>query len=245
MNTILSSSLNEGQKVFSKKGTKLFLVMAVIIPLLTKFIVNNLFLTDWMELPGENITFTLLDVFVTILLPLFIFITSTDLFTGENERGTLLPIRPISRMELFLSKVIAISFFSLVQLLLVWISTILSSALFDQTFNAGTIFSSLGAFVISWIPLMVITAFSVFLALLFHSSVLAISGMIVIYLLMVVVPYFLPNLLYLFPSSYLDWYMQWLGNVSIRWIIQTLTYLCSAFALFFTIGYYMFSRKEA
>jgi ABC-2 type transport system permease protein len=243
MNTILVNSLNEIQKLLSKRITKLLLFAAFLLPMLTKFLVNNLFLTDWMALPTENINFTLLDLFVTMFIPLYIFIASTDLFTGEAERGTLFQVRPISRMELFLSKLTAIGIITLFVLLLEWLSVMISSAIFDSTFEFITIASSLGAFIISWYPLMVISAIMV--ALFIQSSVLAISSMIVLYLVMMFIPYILPASLYLLPSSYLDWYMQWLGDVSFRWILQTVTYLCSSFVLFFSLGYYMFNRKEA
>ncbi|WHY02148.1 ABC transporter permease subunit [Neobacillus sp. DY30] len=245
MKTIRASTFNELQKLLTKKGTKLFVLAAVLIPVLTKLLVNNLFLTDWMALPTENINFSLLDLFVTLLIPLFIFIAATDLFTGEGERGTLLQVRPISRMELFLSKVIAISVFSLFILLLEWLAVMISSAVFDKAFDITVIPSSLGAFIVSWFPIIVLSSFAVMLALFVHSSILAISGMIVLYLIMMFIPYVLPNSLYLLPSAYLDWYMQWLSDVSIRWVIQTVTYLCSSFALFFSVGYYMFNRKEA
>lgn len=245
MNTIKANSFNEIQKLLTKKITKLFLFAAVLIPVLTKLLLNNLFIADWMALPTETINFTLLDLFITILLPLFIFIAATDLFTGEGERGTLIQVRPISRMELFLSKFAAIGTITLLVLFLEWLSVNISSAVFDKAFDFASIPSSLGAFIVSWFPLLVITAFAVMLALIVKTSVLAISSMIVLYLIMMFIPYVLPTTLYLLPSSYLDWYMQWLGNVSFRWLIQTVTYLCSSFALFFSLGYYMFNRKEA
>lgn len=245
MNTIQANTLNEFQKLLTKKVTKLFLLTAVLIPVLTKLLVNNLFLTDWMALPTENINFTLLDLLVKILIPLFIFIAATDLFTGEGERGTLFQVRPISRMELFLSKLMAVSIFSLFVLLLEWLAVMISSAVFDKAFDIAAIPSSLGAFIVSWFPIIVLTAFAIMLTLLVHSSVLAISGMIVLYFIMMLIPYVLPGSLYLMPSAYLDWYIQWLSDVSIRWMIQTVMYLCSSFALFFSVGYYMFNRKEA
>ncbi|MCM3690137.1 ABC transporter permease subunit [Neobacillus niacini] len=245
MNTIRANSINEIQKLLTKKSTKLFLLAAVLIPVLTKLLVNNLFLTDWMALPTENINFSLLDLFVTIFIPLFIFICATDLFTGEGERETLFQVRPIGRMELFLSKVIAISIFSLILLLLEWLAVMISSSIFDKAFTLTTIPSSLGAFFVSWFPIIVLTAFAVMLALLVKSSVLAISSMIVLYLIMLFIPYVLPSSLYLLPATYLDWYRQWLSDASLQWILQTVTYLCSSFALFFSVGYYMFNRKEA
>ncbi|WP_342430358.1 ABC transporter permease subunit [Neobacillus sp. FSL H8-0543] len=245
MNTIQANSYNELQKLLAKKVTKLFLFVAVALPVLTKLLVNKLFIIDWMALPAENINLTLLDLFVSLLLPLFIFIAATDLFTGEGERGTLFQVRPISRIELFLSKLLSIGGLVLVQLLLVWLFMLISSALFDKTFDFVAIASSLGAYLVSWVPLMVIVALAVLIALVINSSVLAISGMIVLYLAMVFIPYMVPNILYMLPTAYLDWYMHWLGDVSFRWIIQTVTYLCSAVVLFLSAGYYMFNRKEA
>jgi ABC-2 type transport system permease protein len=244
MNTIQANSLNEIQKLLARKITKLFLIAAVLIPVLTKLLLTNLFIADWMALPTENINFTMLDVFVTILLPLFIFMSATDLFTGENERGTLFQVRPISRIELFISKTSAIAMLTLTILLLLWLSATISSVMFDKAFDFSQIFSSLGAFIVSWFPIIVITALAVMMAQMVNSSTLAISSMIILYLIMMLIPYILPSTLYLVPSTYLDWYMQWLGDVSIRWMLQTVTYLCSSFALFFSAGYYMFNRKE-
>ena len=73
MNTIKANSLNEMEKLLAKKVTKLFLFSALLIPLLTKLLVNNLFITDWMALPAENINFLLLDLFVSILLAFICF----------------------------------------------------------------------------------------------------------------------------------------------------------------------------
>ncbi|MCL6573164.1 MAG: ABC transporter permease [Bacillus sp. (in: Bacteria)] len=244
MNTLLASSCNELQKLMAKKVTRLFLVTSALLPFLIKLLVHKLFITDWMALPAENINFSVLDLFVSIFLPIFCFIAATDLFTGEAERGTLIQVRPISRIELFLSKTLAICLFLGIQLLTVWLSLMISSALFDQFFSTSMMFTSLGAFLLSLVPLIVLTAMAILLALVVNSSVIAISSMIVLYLVMVFLPYVLPNVLYLLPTSYLDWYMQWLGNMSFRWLIQTVTYLCSTFALFFSTGYYIFNKKE-
>ncbi|MEH7275810.1 ABC transporter permease [Neobacillus vireti] len=245
MNTIKANSLNEIEKLLAKKITKFVFLSALLIPILTKLLVNYLFITDWMALPAENINFTLLDLFLTILMPLFIFIAVTDMFTGEGESGTLLQVRPISRMELYLSKIIAISILSLVILLIEWLAVIISSAVIDKTFEYTMIPTSFGAFFVSWFPIILISIFAILLALFFKSSVLAISSMIFMYLMMIFIPYIFPVTMYLLPSTYLDWYMQWHSNVSIQWILQTVTYLCSSFGLFFSLGYYMFNRKEA
>jgi ABC-2 type transport system permease protein len=245
MNIILANSMNEIQKLLAKRVTKLFLAASVLFPILTKILVNKLFLTNWMTLPAENINYLLLDLFNTFLLPLFIFIAATDLFTSEGERGTLFQVRPILRIEIFFSKAASIGIFTLLHLMILWCFTVISSILFDKSFDFSVLLVSFKAYAISWFPLMVLCAFAVMVALLVNSSVLAISSMIVLYLIMQFMPYVLPGSYYILPASYLDWYMYWIEDVSIQWILQTVTYLCSAFALFLTTGYYMFNRKEA
>ena len=245
MNIILANSCNELEKLLAKRVTKLFIVTAALLPFFIKVIVNNLFITDWMALPLENINFSVLDLFISILLPLFIFIAATYLFTGEGEQGTLFQVRPISRIELFLTKNFAICLIVGIQLLTVWLSIMVSSAILGQSFQLSMILTSLGAFLVSWVPLIVLTALAILLAQIVNSSIIAIASMIFLYLVMVFLPYVLPTIMYLLPTSYIDWYMQWHGNVSFLWIVQTVTYLCSSFALFFSTGYYIFNKKEA
>lgn len=245
MKTIHANSCNEMEKLLAKRVTKLFIVASAVLPFLIKLLVTKLFITDWMALPIENINFSVLDLFITIILPLFSFIAVTFLFTGEGESGTLFQVRPISRIELYLTKTLAICLILGIQLLIVWLSLMVSSAVFDQSFQFSRIITSLGAFFVSWVPLIVLTALAILLAQVVNSSAIAIASMIFLYLVMVFLPYISPTIMYLFPTSYLDWYMQWLGKVSILWMVQTVTYLCSSFALFFSTGYYIFNKKEA
>lgn len=245
MKTMFANGLNELDKLIARRTTVLFLILAAGLPVLIKLLAHKLFLTNWMSLPANSISFSILDLFVKVLLPLYIFIAATVLFTSEKEQGTLFPVRPISRLELFTTKTSAICLMVAIQLFTVWLSLMISSAIFDQTFQFMTIFSAFAAFFVSWVPLIVLTALTILLTQFVNASAIAVSTMIVLYLVMMVLPYAVPNTLYLFPSSYLAWYMQWFGDVSIRWLIQSIIYLCSAFALFFITGYYIFKKKEA
>ncbi|AGK52203.1 membrane spanning protein [Bacillus sp. 1NLA3E] len=245
MNPVLANICNEVEKLVAKRITKFLLLVAGILPFILKLVINKLFITDWMALPSENINYTILDLQVKVLLPLFCFLAAAELFTGEGERGTLLPVRPISRIELFISKMAAIVIIIGSQLILGWLGVTISSMVFDSTFQYDSIFSSLAAFLISWVPLLALTAFSVLFALVVNTSVVAVTSLILLYLVMTFIPYVFPGVLYMLPSSYLDWYMQWLGDVSFRWACQTVLYICSSSSLFLATGYYIFNRKEA
>lgn len=245
MQSVPANLYNELEKLWAKRVTKLFLLLAIVLPIAIKLLVDTMFLTNWMALPSLNVNYMILDLLVKLILPLFCFMAAAELFTGEGERGTLIQVRPINRIELFLSKTAAIGVFNIIQLILSWLSVTISSMVFDNSFRYGDIGLGFVAFLVSWFPLFVLTAFAVFFALLVRSSTIAMSGLILIYVGMLFLPYVFPNLLYLFPASYLDWYMQWIGDISIRWAMQTLIYLFSATVLFLASAYYMFNKKEA
>ena len=245
MHTLLANSLNELDKLKVKKVTKLFFIAAALFPFLVKLLAAKLFLTEWMALPAENINYSVVDLFTVIILPFYCFIAAASLFAAEAEKGTLFPVRPISRFELFASKTAAVGLMMGLQLLIVCLSLVISDVLIDRPFQLTDAFTTLGACLASWLVLLVLSGAAILLALVMNSSITAISSMVLLYLLMLFLPYLVPESLYLFPTAYLDWYMQWLGNVSIQRILQTVTYLCSSFVLFFTTGCYIFNRKEA
>jgi ABC-2 type transport system permease protein len=245
MNPVWANCKNELEKLMVKRVSKLFLVLACVLPIIIKILVNKMFITDWMALPSTNMNYMILDLMVKVILPLFCFIAAAELYTGEGERETLFQVRPISRIELFFSKTVAIGIFIGIQLLLSWLAVTISSMVLDNSFRFADLVLSLVAFLVSWFPLMVLSALAVLIALLVKTSVLAVSGLILVYVGMTILPYVFPGLLYMFPSSYLDWYMQWIGDISFRFVAQTVTYLCSAAALCLATGYYMFNKKEA
>ncbi len=245
MNSIIASMTNEMQKLMAKRITILFLIAAAVLPVAIKLMVHNLPFMDWMALPAENINFSILDFFVKVMLPLFCFIAVADLFTGEAERGTLFPIRPINRFELFISKTAAIGNMIGIQLILGSLSVVISSVFFDTSFLLEEVLTTFVAFFLSWFPLLVLIAFAVFTTSMVKSSVVAISILFSLYLAMIIFPVIFPASLYLLPSSYLDWYIQWLGDISFRWAAQSFTYLSSLFALLLASAFHFFNKKEA
>lgn len=245
MKLVWANSLNEMQKLIAKKSTKLFLLTAGILPFILMLLIEKLIFADWMALPSENIQYSILDLFVKVLLPIFTFLAAAELFTAEGERGTLLPVRPISRFELFISKTMSIGIVIGLQLGLCWIGVTTGSLVMTRSFESAKTIELFAAFLLSWLPLLSLTCVAVLVALLVKSSVACITALILVYLGMIVLPYVFPNLLFMLPSSYLDWYVQWLGNASFKWVIQSVLYMCSFITMFLAISYSIFYRKEA
>lgn len=245
MNVMRANTVNELHKLFAKRGTKAMLVLVGISPLLI-FIFLNFLNNGLIAIPDSNIQFLILAFFTTVLLPLFVMVASADLYQGEMERKTmkLLFTSPISRSEIFLSKLFAIIIMIGVQLGLVWIVANISPAFLGEIGTLSRIFSSFVAYTVSLVPLIALTAFSVFLVQWFKSSTMALALLITSYIAMKAVVFIFPTFMYAFPVAYSDWYQRFLGHPSLLWISQSFIYLLSFSALFFTLGYYMFKRKE-
>lgn len=244
MKEFMLNTISEFEKLITKPGIKMYLYAAALLPIIFALIAAKVQTNDMISLSALNISFSILNIFLMMILPLFIFMTNSDQFSGEWDRGTLFPVRPINRLQLFLSKYAASAVLIAIQLGIIWFSSILSTWFFEKNLEAHTVWSSFIAVLVSIIPLLALMAFSNFLAQWFKSTSAAITVNVLIYIAMIGLPFIYPNAMYLFPSSYLDWYIQWQENVNILRISQSLIYLFSFSSLFLAAGYYMFNRKE-
>jgi ABC-2 type transport system permease protein len=116
--------------------------------------------------------------------------------------------------------------------------------LFGNEYQVSDLAQLFFSTIISWLPLLAITVLAALIAQFVKSSAATVVIGMFIYLAMFVLPFLLPGSLYLFPTAYLDWFQLWNENVSYSWMIQSSLYLLSFISLFFSIGYYMFKRKE-
>ncbi|WP_371931906.1 hypothetical protein [Mesobacillus subterraneus] len=147
-------------------------------------------------------------------------------------------------MEIYLSKATAIAVLTFIQLVIVWASAFITSTALEKTIvwtEAGSVTLSL---LVSIVPLAAIVTLAAFISQWFKSSPASLASGIFLYGLMAALPFAFPNLVHLFPTAYMDWYQQWLGNVNVLWLVQSFTYLFSFSSLFLTAGYYMFKAKE-
>jgi ABC-2 type transport system permease protein len=238
------NTINELEKMLYKRGMKIHFIFIALLPFLILLATEKVITNDMLVLPAFNLSYAMLKGFVMVVIPLFTFVAVADLFTGELEKGTLFFVRPIKRSEFYFSKITAIAILIALQLVLFFSITAISMLLFGNEFQVSDLARLLFSSLISWLPLLAITVLAAFIAQFVKSSAATVGIGIFIYLAMFVLPFLLPGSLYLFPTAYLDWFQLWNENVSYSWMIQSSLYLISFITLFFSIGYYMFKRKE-
>ena len=244
LQAFVSNLRNEIDKLIAKRSVKFYFLLAAIMPILIGFAAVRVQANDMITLPAMSVSFFIINSFLLIVLPLFAFMVSSELFAGEWEKGTLFQVRPISRMEIYLSKVTTITVLTFMQLVVVGASALITSMVLEKAIVWNEAGATVISLLVSIVPLAAIISFAAFMAQWFKNSAASLATGIFLYMLMVTLPFAFPDLLHFFPTAYMDWYQQWLGNVNVLWLVQSFIYLFSFSSLFLTGGYYMFKTKE-
>jgi ABC-2 type transport system permease protein len=244
LQSVSMNARNEMVKLTAKRGIKFYFWIAALLPVVLSFLAVKIQANDMITLPSLNISFSILNVFLMVILPLFVFMAASDLFAGEWERGSLFQVSPINRVEAFLSKIVSIGVLCFAQLGIVWVSVSISMSIAEKRIIWSEIASTFVAFIVSFLPLLAIICLATFISQSFKHGASALGFMILTYAFMYVLPLIISQTTFLFPTAYLDWYQQWGGNVNFAWLGKSFIYLFSFCTLFLTAGYYSFNTKE-
>ncbi|MDQ0199673.1 ABC transporter permease [Neobacillus ginsengisoli] len=238
---------NEWNKLLRKRSTIVLFCLSALFPLIvgpTVQMMQNRF--GFTAFDGESFPLVILSLAVSFYLPLLLALGVSDMFAGEQEQKTLsyFLVRPISRFKLFTSKIACTGIYLLVLLLIVWISSLITGAIWLENFTFHGLLLGISAFLLSWFPLMAIGVLLVFLVQWFGSSSKALTFSILLYVVMVVLTYLFPTIAQWLPAYDSNWYQRWINSGFNIVIMGRSIYLLSFCALFFTLGYYRFTRKE-
>lgn len=246
MESLKANILNEVQKLFSRKKTWVFLIIIAITSFLSAFFITAI-QTKLVFIAMSSISFPLmaLSIFTNIILPLFIFIAVSELFAGEVEDKTLklVLIMPITRLKVYITKIISIGIYIIINLFVVLlISTI--SALF-LNINLSSISNVICSYLIDVIPALILAIFASFIAQFFRSSSTALTSCIFIFIGIKVISLFLPGINNNIFTNYLNWSSLWFsGETNFLRAINIFLLMVAYGIIFFTTGYYMFDKKE-
>lgn len=247
MNNLKANIMNEVQKLFLKKKIAVLLIITAIICFLSAFFISSI-QAKLVFVAIDSISFPLmtLTIFTNIFLPLFIFMAVAELFSGEvgDKSLKLVLIRPISRLKIFISKNLAIATYIIINLMVIFIVSMLSSILLNGK-SSFSIPHIMFAYFIDLVPAVVLALFASFIAQFFKSSSGAIITCILCFIGIKALSLFSSGLNNMVFTSYLNWYSIWsTGQFSFLGTINTLFMVVSYGVIFFTAGYYFFDKKE-
>lgn len=136
MNSLYANFINETQKMFLKSKVVACFIISAIIPvglaLLIALLHNKV---GVLAISTAGLPVFILGLFTSVLLPLFIFMWAADIFAGEVGEGSLkiVLVRPISRFNIYLSKIMALGMSTILLLATIFIFSLLSGLFLGGT----------------------------------------------------------------------------------------------------------------
>lgn len=237
---------NELYLMLYRKKTVAFLIFSAVLPIILTFFLHSL--QPFLGLIAINRSFPIdmLSLYTMLLIPLFIFLTASDLFPNEISSRTLKLslLRPNTRLQVFLAKTAALVIgIGAILLILGAVTTVCSLFIGEAGSFDGP--GMLKTYFASFISMIALSALFVFVSQFFSTASGSFAFSIILYAAAKLAPFFFHSILPFSPASYTDWYLLWLSNsVTAAKLFTTALFLVSSCTLFFSIGYIMFSRKE-
>lgn len=238
---------NELIKLFYKKKTVLFLGFSALLPIMAALLIGKLQGIIGISTTIEGFSINVLDIFTLFILPLFIFLLASDLFPGEisahNMKLTLL--RPVSRLNVFIAKTAAVGLCIAVMLILIAIISSLCGVIFSDIQATGGWFNIVKAYSAAFFAMFAVGIAAIFISQFFSRSSSALIFLIVLFAVAKLLPVFFHSASYFSLAAYTDFHLLWIGHVVATKVrLTSLMFLLSSSVLFFTLGYFIFDKKE-
>jgi len=247
MNIFWQNIKNEYFKLAHRKKYLIFMIIEIVICVCVLLIqvAASRVMDGKVVLQINNLAMAMLSFFIIIYIPMVVFMASSDLFSVEMSDNSMKAVlmRPISRAKVFFSKTIAVSAFAVQYLIaLLLITTIL------ELISSGSglrFWSSLGAYLLDIIPLIIVVLMAVFINQFTKSSSLTMFVCILIYAVFYIVGIFVPAASGLFFIGYMQWHKLWMGAyIPLTAMLSKIGILCGYGLVFGGAGFYIFDKRD-
>jgi len=248
MGLVRANIANEWHKLWAKRKIKFLLGLTVLVPLLGAFSLERLQgAFGILAVDGADYPLTILGLFTLVILPLTAFQLATELFPAEVAARTLklTLLQPISRWNVFLSKVLTIGLVLAVQLGVLWAVSTAAGLWVQAEGLANGIGNGLIAHAAAWVPVFAVACLAVLVVQGFRSATGALMTLIVLFLAAKALPFVVPEVAVFLPFTYSDWHLLWTeGGVAFGTLLNGFLLLASCCIVTYIAGYTLFERKE-
>ena len=240
---------NEVEKLYRQRKAVVFLILTALIPLaaaaLFSVLQNRLGI---FAVSPAGFPTLVLSLMAGLILPLFIFTLTADIFAGELADRTMkiTLLRPVSRWKVYAGKNAAIALFSGLTLLVSFVFAMVGGLflLGGAGLIRGVPQAAL-AYLVTWLPMLALGIIAAFFSQFFKQSSGALLANIFIYLLGKGLPFVSSAVGRLTPYFYTSWYVGWLGQTAgFGRLLQVLIILIAYSIMFLGAGFYFFDRRE-
>ena len=246
MSVLTGNFKNELQKLFMRPKYMLFLLLELLICLLSMFVntaVIKLTYGDAAE-AAAGIPVNMLYTASLMFVPVVVFIAAGDMFSGERYDYSLqvLLVRPISKMKIYVSKIMALLVITAMFLLGMLVSSFIMELAVIHTVENSL--SVAVYYALNFVPLITVVLFAAFINQFSSNAGMSIFMCTVIllgvYALQVFVP-FVENFVF---TKYLIWHTLWAEQSSLIKLAQAGIVTAAYDIIFFIAGYFKFETLE-
>ena len=154
--------------------------------------------------------------------------------------------RPISRLKFFTAKIVAIMLFVIANLLFVMIFSIIIGIIFNS--NSFTFIGILRIFlcyVVSILPMMILALIIIVFCNILKSGTGVFFLSVLLFIAFKAMEVIFSRYSGIFFTSMLNWYNLWIiSNLPFIKILRQFMMMCGYGIVLFTLGYYLFDKKE-
>lgn len=250
MNVFWATYRCEWAKLITRKKYTVFLILGLLLCLLwaiaMQLFTGLIFSARGMQLSLSPTPMGILPFFLQIMIPFLIFMGVSDLITQEGADASMKAAltRPVERWKVYTAKILSIMTYATLYLVFIFFASLVLQLIFGGTANTSVPLSIL-SYLLTLIPLAILTCFAAFIALLFRSGTLVMFLLILVYLLLSVLPIVFPWLSSMLFTSYLGWYKLWIGALpDASRLINMLLIVLGYGAVFYTAGTLVFDKKD-
>jgi ABC-2 type transport system permease protein len=239
--------INELSLMIYRKKVVMYFIFSALLPILLALSLHALQPYLGLVAVSGSFPIQMLDIYSAVWIPLFIITIAGDLFPNEIASRTLklALLRPNTRLQVFFTKVTALGIGIGALLLVLGVITLICNLFAGSPASISEWINIIKAYMASFISMLALLAMFVFVAQFFKSASGFMVFSIVLYAAAKIAPFFVKSISAFSPFSYTDWHMLWLSNtVSAGRLMTSSLFLASSCILFFTLGYYIFDRKE-
>lgn len=250
MELLKRSTVNELAKLYARKKTIWLLLVALLLPFAGLPVVRQL--QNGLGIAGiasDQYAVTILNAMTLFVLPLLIFMTASDMVSGEIGDKTIRSVlsRPVSRTKIYAAKLIALFAHTAGLLLLVFVASEAAAFLLpDARYAAGGMGEAALAYTAAALPLFVLCTAAAWVSLGFKNASGALTVCILLYAAAKGLALVFPSYMVFSPITYMNWHQLWLGGaIPAGRIFAIFSLLLGCGMVFYTTGYYFFDKKEA
>ncbi|WP_240417029.1 ABC transporter permease [Paenibacillus periandrae] len=240
---------NEISKLIARKKLVLFPALLLLLPIAASILLSQLQTGIGIAaISSGDFPQLMLGIYTNFLLPLLLFMAASDMFAGELQDRTLkiTLTRPISRFQVFASKITVLALFAMVILAASLIVSLLAGLVLQARSGlSGSLLQAVISYVVAWFPMTALAIAAALLAQFFRSASGALAICVVLYAALKGLGIFYPQFAAYSPTFYTDWHQLWINSgVSIGKLANASTYLLACCILCFTAAFAMFDKRQ-